>query len=78
MPSYHLMGVAEQFRGYRASLDKAGRELFDNLIYELAGRREETVVMHSDHTEAVMMNILVQMEMRVTELERNNSFQDGS
>jgi len=31
--------------------------------------REETRVNHHDHTEAMMMNILVEMEMRLQKLE---------
>ena len=32
--------------------------------------REETLVMHPDHTEAMMMNILVEHEMRLQKLEK--------
>ncbi len=31
--------------------------------------REETLVMHHDHPEAMLMNILVEMEMRLQKLE---------
>ena len=39
-------------------------------MYELAGRREETLVMHPDHTEAAMMNILVELEMQQQQTEK--------
>jgi hypothetical protein len=41
-------------------------------MFELAGRREETLVMHPNHTEAAMMNALIEMEMRIEALERKN------
>jgi hypothetical protein len=64
MPSLHLVKVASKFEGYRNTLDKKRKEVFDYIFFELAGRREETLVMHPNHTEAVMMNILVEMEMQ--------------
>lgn len=70
MPSYHMYHVAKRFEGYRNSLDKERREVFDYLLFELAGRREETLVNHPDHTEAALMNILIEMEMRLKELEK--------
>ena len=69
MPSLHLTRVGERFKNYRSTLDKKRREVFDYLLYELAGRREETLVMHPDHTEAAMMNILVELEMQQRETE---------
>lgn len=71
IPSLHLMRVASKFDGYRSTLDKKRREAFDFMLYELAGRREETMVMHPNHTEAAMMNILVEMEMRIEKLEES-------
>ena len=32
--------------------------------------REETLVNHPDHTEAMLMNILIEMEMRLQKLEK--------
>lgn len=71
MPSLHLAQVGEKFKNYRSTLDKKRREVFDYLLYELAGRREETLVMHPNHTEAVMMNILIEMELRLRQLEED-------
>jgi hypothetical protein len=70
MPSLHLARVGDKFKNYRSTLDKNRREVFDYIIYELAGRREETLVMHPNHTEAVLMNILIEMELRLKELEK--------
>ncbi|MCD1295270.1 hypothetical protein CUJ83_09690 [Methanocella sp. CWC-04] len=72
MPGLKLMKAASKWEGYRMTLDKGRREIFDYLLYELAGRREETLVNHPNNTEAAMMNILIEMEMRIRELERNN------
>ena len=69
MPSLHLARVADRFAGYRSTLDKKRREVFDDLIYELAGRREETLVNHPNHTEAALMNILIEQELRLRRLE---------
>ncbi len=69
MPSLHLARVAARFDGYRSALDKKQRDSFDYLVYELAGRREETLVSHPDHTEAMLMNILMEMEIRLQKLE---------
>jgi BarA-like signal transduction histidine kinase len=69
VPSLHLARVGERFKNYRSTLDKKRREVFDYLLYELAGRREETLVMHPDHTEAAIMNILVELEMRYRQTE---------
>jgi hypothetical protein len=69
MPSLHLARVAARFEGYRNTLDKRQRAVFDHLIYELAGRREETLVSHPNHTEAAIMNILVEMELKLEKLE---------
>lgn len=52
MPSMHLMKVASRFDNYRFALDKKRRGVFDYILFELAGRREETLVMHPNHTEA--------------------------
>ena len=72
MPSLHLARVAARFDGYRSTLDKNQRDSFDYLIYELAGRREETLVSHPDHTEAMLMNILMEMEIRLQKLESDH------
>ena len=72
MPSLHLARVVEMFSGYRSTLDKKRREVFDYLIFELAGRREETLVNHPNHVDAVVMNILIEMEQRLREVERNS------
>ncbi len=69
MPSMHLYMVHKLFEGYRNSLDKKRQEVFDWLVFEVAGMREETLVMHHDHTEAMLMNILVEMEIRLQKLE---------
>ena len=73
MPSLHLARVAARFDGYRSTLDKKQRDSFDYLIYELAGRREETLVSHPDHTEAMFMNILMEMEIRLQKLESDRN-----
>ncbi len=70
MPSLHLAKVASRFGNYRYALDKKRREVFDYIMLELAGRREETLAMHPDHTEAALMNALIEMEMRLEALER--------
>ncbi len=70
MPSMHLMMVAKRFDNYRLALDKKRREVFDYILYELAGRREETLVMHPNHTEAALMNAMIEMEMRIEALEK--------
>lgn len=70
MPSLHLMKVASRFDNYRYALDKKRREVFDYILLELAGRREETLTMHPNHTEAALMNALIEMEMRLEALER--------
>lgn len=65
-----LMNVAKKFEGYRFTLDKKRREIFDHLIYELAGRREEALVNHaSSHSEAAIMNILIEQEIRLQAIE---------
>ncbi len=63
------MKVASRFDNYRYALDKKRREVFDYIMFELAGRREETLVMHPNHTEAALMNALIEMEMRLEALE---------
>ncbi len=70
MPSLHLMMVTKRFDNYRFALDKKRREVFDYIMLELAGRREETLTMHPNHTEAALMNALIEMEMRLEALER--------
>jgi len=70
LPSLHLMMVAKRFDNYRLALDKKRREVFDYILFELAGRREETLVMHPNHTEAALMNALIEMEMRIEALEK--------
>ena len=69
MPSMHLAIMAKKFEGYRQTLDKKRRDIFDYLLFEIAGRREETLVNHPQHTEAAIMNILVEQELRIRELE---------
>ncbi len=69
MPSMHLYMVHKKFEGFRNGLDKKQQDVFDWLVFEVAGMREETLVMHHDHTEAMLMNILVEMEMRLQRLE---------
>jgi hypothetical protein len=69
MPSMHLCIVHKKFEGYRNSLDRKHQEIFDWLVFEVAGMREETLVMHPDHTEAMLMNIMIKMEMRLRKLE---------
>jgi hypothetical protein len=51
------------------TLDKKRREVFDHILFELAGRREETLVNHADQSEAAMMNVLIEMELRLRALE---------
>jgi len=70
MPSLHLMKVASRFDNYRYALDKKRREVFDYIMLELGGRREETLVMHPNHTEAALMNAMIEMEMRLEALEK--------
>ena len=69
MPGLSLMRVAKRWEGYRMTLDKKRREVFDFILYELAGRREETLVNHPDQSEAAMMNVLIEMELRLREVE---------
>jgi len=69
MPSMHLTMVAKRFDGYRQTLDKKRRDVFDYLLFELAGRREETLVNHPQHSEAALWNILIEQEMRIRRLE---------
>ena len=64
------MNVASRFDNYRYALDKKRREVFDYILLELAGRREETLVMHPNHTEAALMNALIEIEMRLEALEK--------
>ena len=71
MPSLHMMNVSKRFENYRLALDKRRREAFDYILFELAGRREETLVNHPDQSEAAMMNALIEMELRLRELESN-------
>lgn len=71
MPGMNLMKMSSKWEGYRMTLDKKRREIFDFLMFELAGRREETLVNHPNHTEAAMMNVLIEMEIRIRELEKN-------
>ncbi len=37
MPGLCLMRVAKRWEGYRMTLDKKRRDVFDHLLYELAG-----------------------------------------
>jgi hypothetical protein len=70
MPGLRLAKVATRWDGYRMTLDKKRRQVFDDLLYEMAGRREETLMNHPNNGEAVIMNILIEMEMRLDEIER--------
>ncbi|MGA9139739.1 MAG: hypothetical protein WBZ29_05920 [Methanocella sp.] len=45
-------------------------EVFDWLVFDVAGMGGETLVTHHDHTEAMHMNIQVEMEMRLQKLEQ--------
>jgi predicted component of type VI protein secretion system len=63
------MRVAKRWEGYRMTLDRKRRDVFDHLLYEMAGRREETLVNHPDQNEAAMMNMLIEMELRLREVE---------
>lgn len=47
------------------------QEVFDCLVFEVAVMCEETLVRHLEHTGAMLMNILVEMEMRLQRLENN-------
>jgi hypothetical protein len=69
MPGLSLMRVAKRWEGYRLTLDKKRREVFDYILYELAGRREETLVNHADPSEAALMNAMIEMELRLREVE---------
>lgn len=69
MPGLSLMRVAKRWEGYRMTLDKRRRDVFDYILYELAGRREETLVNHADPSEAALMNALIEMELRLREVE---------
>ena len=69
MPGLSLMRVASRWKGYRMTLDRKRRETFDYILFELAGRREETLVNHVDPSEAAMMNALIEMELRLREVE---------
>jgi hypothetical protein len=70
MPSMHLCIVHKKFEGYRNSLDKKRQEVFDWLIFAVAGMREECLVNHPRHTEAMMMNIMIEHELRLQKLEK--------
>jgi hypothetical protein len=69
VPGLSLLKVAKKWDGYRMTLDKKRREIFDHILFELAGRREETLVNHADQSEAAMMNVLIEMELRLRALE---------
>jgi hypothetical protein len=43
--------VHKKFEGYRNGLDKRRQEVFDWLVFEMAGMREETMANHPDHKE---------------------------
>lgn len=64
----HPYMVHKKCESYRNSLDKNRQEVFDWLIFEVARMREETPVMHNDHTEAMLMNILVERDIRLRKL----------
>ena len=70
MPGLSLLRVARRWEGYRMTLDKKRREVFDHILYELAGRREETLVNHADPSEAAVMNVLIELELRLREIEQ--------
>jgi hypothetical protein len=69
VPGLSLLKVSKKWDGYRMTLDKRRREVFDHILFELAGRREETLVNHADQSEAAMMNVLIEMELRLRALE---------
>ncbi|WP_424359843.1 hypothetical protein [Methanocella sp. MCL-LM] len=69
MPGLNLMKVHKRWDGYRQTLDKKRREVFDYIFFELAGRREETLVNHPDQSEAAIMNAMIEMELRLRVLE---------
>jgi hypothetical protein len=71
MPIMHLYIAHKKFEGYRNSLDKKRQEVFEWLVFEVAGMREETMVIHHDHTEAMLLNILVETEMRLRKHDRS-------
>jgi hypothetical protein len=74
----HLYMVHKKIEGCRNSLDKKRRAVCDWLIIEVAGMCEETPVMHHNHTEAMIMNILIEMEMRLKNLEYLSGKQDNT
>jgi len=69
MPGMHLMMVAKRFENYRLALDKNGAR-FSTISCRAGRRREETLVMHPNHTEAALMNAMIEMEMRIEALEK--------
>ncbi len=71
MPGLSLMKAHKRWDGYRQTLDKKRRDVFDYIFFELAGRREETLVNHPDLSEAAMMNAMIEMELRLRALEAN-------
>jgi hypothetical protein len=54
MPSMHLCIVFKRFEGYRNGLDKKRQEVFDWLVFEVAGMREETLVNYRNHNSATV------------------------
>lgn len=69
MPGLNLIKVHKRWEGYRQTLDKKRRDVFDYILFELAGRREETLVNHPDQSEAAIMNAMIEMELRLRDLE---------
>jgi hypothetical protein len=65
----HLCIAYKKFEEYRNSLDVKCKETFGWPVIEMAGMQEEMRVMHHDQTEARLTNILVEMEMRLQNLE---------
>lgn len=73
MPGLNLVKIHKRWEGYRLTLDKKRRDVFDYIFFELAGRREETLVNHPDQSEAAMMNAMIEIELRLRELEAANA-----
>ena len=55
MPSMHLYMVHKKFEGYRNGLDQTHQEDCDGLVFEVAGMREETLVIPPRHKEAMLI-----------------------
>lgn len=53
LPGLSLMKTHKRWEGYRQTLDKKRGEIFGNILFELAGRREAMLVNHPDLSEFV-------------------------